>query len=51
MGTFRIPVEVANLAGGPFDLLDALVNTGATYTTWPSDRLESWRGSGWPQTR
>lgn len=40
MGTFRIPVALANLAGGPFDQLDALVDTGATYTTWPRDRLE-----------
>ena len=40
MGTFRTPVEIANLAGGRFDRLEALVDTGATYTSWPRDRLE-----------
>ncbi len=40
MGTFRVPIEVGNLAGGPFDRLDALVDTGASHTCWPRDRLE-----------
>ena len=40
MGTFRVPVEIANLAGGRFDRLEALVDTGASHTCWPSDRLK-----------
>ncbi len=40
MGTFRIPIEVATLSGNQFDRLEALVDTGATYTSWPGDRLE-----------
>jgi predicted aspartyl protease len=41
MGTFRTPLGVANPAGGPFDQMEALVDTGARYTTWPGDRLEA----------
>lgn len=33
-------MALANLAGGPFDQQEVLVDTGATYTTWPRDRLE-----------
>ncbi len=40
MGTFRTLVEIANLTGGPFDRLEALVDTGTTYTSWPRDRLD-----------
>lgn len=39
MGSFRVPAEIANLGGGRFDRLQALVDTGATYTSWPRDRL------------
>jgi predicted aspartyl protease len=41
MGTFRVPVQIGSLAGGRLDRLEALVDTGATYTVWPSDRLKS----------
>jgi predicted aspartyl protease len=40
MGTFRVPIEIGNLARGPFDRLEALVDTGARHTSWPRDRLE-----------
>lgn len=40
MGTVRIPIEIASLTGDRFDQLDALVDTGATYTWVPRDRLE-----------
>jgi clan AA aspartic protease len=39
MGTFRLPIEIGNLSGGRFDRLEALVDTGASHTSWPSDRL------------
>ena len=35
MGTFRYPVEVAVAEIGPFVPLEALVDTGATYTLIP----------------
>lgn len=40
MGTFRVPIEIAGLAGDRFEQLDALVDTGATYTFVPQDVLE-----------
>lgn len=40
MGTFRIPIEIASLAGSRFDRLEAWADTGALYTVWPADRLE-----------
>ena len=41
VGSFRVPIEIARMDGGRFDRLDALVDTGATYTTWPRDRLKA----------
>lgn len=40
MGTFRVQIEVGDPAGGRFQTLDALVDTGATYTWVPRDVLE-----------
>ncbi len=40
MGTFRQQFEVGDFAGRRFEALDALVDTGATYTTVPRDILE-----------
>ena len=40
MGTFRIPVEIGDQAGVRFDTVEALVDTGATYTWIPRDVLD-----------
>ena len=40
MGTFRAAIEVAASADGPFEAVDALVDSGATYTLRPSALLE-----------
>ncbi len=40
MGTFSVPLEVGNLAGGNLVQIDALVDTGATYTVLGGDLLE-----------
>ena len=40
MGTFSVPLEVGNPAGGSFVRIDALVDTGATYTVLGGDLLE-----------
>ena len=40
MGTFTVPLGVADLQGQQFIELDALVDTGATYTSIPEDVLE-----------
>ena len=40
MGTFSVSLEVGNLAGGSFVQIDALVDTGATYTVLGGDLLE-----------
>lgn len=40
MGTFRIPVEIGDQAGVRFDTVEALVDTGATYTWIPRDILD-----------
>ena len=40
MGTFRATIEVAASAEGPFEPVDALVDSGATYTLLPSALLE-----------
>jgi len=37
---FRVPVQIGNRAGGRFAPLDALVDTGSTYTWVPRDVLE-----------
>src|SRR5947209_10567435 len=40
MGTFRQTFEIGNAAGEHFEVVDAIVDTGATYTTVPRDVLE-----------
>ena len=40
MGTFTVPLGVANLQGQQFIEVEALVDTGATYTSIPEDVLE-----------
>lgn len=40
MGHFRVPIDVANRDGGSAERVDALVDTGATYTWLPRDVLE-----------
>ena len=39
MGSFRVAVEVGSLAGGAFERIEALVDTGATYTWIPRETL------------
>ena len=39
MGTFNVTVEVAAGPDGPFESLEALVDTGATYTLAPAPLL------------
>src|SRR5712692_4541616 len=41
MGTFRVSIEVGDLAGERFERLEALVDTGATYTWVPRTLLEA----------
>lgn len=40
MGTFRHPIELGAGPNGPFEALEALVDTGATYTTVPASVLQ-----------
>ena len=40
MGTFTVPLGVADLQGQHFIEIEALVDTGATYTSIPEDVLE-----------
>ncbi len=40
MGTFRYPIALGNPTGTEFEVLNALVDTGATYTSVPSSLLE-----------
>jgi len=40
VGTFRHPVQVGRLDGGAFETLEALVDTGATYTWIPRPILD-----------
>src|SRR5437667_4264366 len=40
MGHFNVSVQVSHRAGGRFEPLEALVDTGATYTWIPRDVLE-----------
>lgn len=40
MGTFHYSIEVGDFEGRRFEDLDALVDTGATYTSVPRDTLE-----------
>ena len=45
MGHFRVAVQIGNRAGERFEPVEALVDTGATYT-WPTDARSDipWRG-------
>jgi predicted aspartyl protease len=40
MGTFRHPIELGAGPAGPFETLEPLVGTGATYTTVPATVLD-----------
>ena len=40
MGTFRYPIALGNPSGTEYELLSALVDTGASYTSVPSSLLE-----------
>lgn len=40
MSAFRVPIEIASLDGYRFEGFEALVDTGATYSWLPRDRLE-----------
>ena len=39
MGTFSWPVQIQSLGGGPTLQIEAMVDTGASYTVLPSDVL------------
>ena len=39
MGAFNVPIRVASLAGHRFIEVEALVDTGSTYTAMPQDLL------------
>ena len=39
MGTFSVQIEVSKPYGGRFETVEALVDTGATYSVFPSDVL------------
>ncbi len=41
MGTFRVQVEVGDPTGERFEPVDALVDTGATYTSLPRPLLDA----------
>ena len=40
MGTFRYPVEIGDPTGTEFELVNPLVDTGATYSFMPASLLE-----------
>jgi clan AA aspartic protease len=40
MATFRVPMEIGPMDGSRFERIEALVDTGATYTVVPRDVLE-----------
>lgn len=40
MGTFRVPIEIGDPSGDRFERVDALVDTGASFTWVPRDLLE-----------
>ena len=40
MGTFRYPIALGNPSGTEFEVLNALVDTGATYSFMPASLLE-----------
>ncbi len=39
MGTFYWPVEVGSMDGNTFEIVDAMVDTGAFYTNLPASQL------------
>src|SRR2546428_13848215 len=39
MGTFRVAIEIGDAAGERWETVEALVDTGATYTTVPAELL------------
>ena len=39
MGTFSVPLEVGDQAGGRFETIEALADTSATYTVLPASTL------------
>lgn len=39
MGTFRVEIEIGDAAGERWETVEALVDTGATYTTAPAPLL------------
>lgn len=41
MGSFRVPIEIGPLSGGRRGHMEALVDTGATYTWVPGPTLRS----------
>ncbi|MGH7321646.1 MAG: aspartyl protease family protein [Candidatus Rokuibacteriota bacterium] len=51
MGTFRVPLEIGDPQGQRWEPVDALVDTGASYTLLPAsllDRLGVPRARRWP---
>src|SRR5437867_2275456 len=40
MGTFSVPIEIGNLQGALFEQVQALVDSGASYTRVPRSMLE-----------
>lgn len=40
MGTFTVPIEIADPQGRHYESVDALVDSGATYTVLPASVLE-----------
>jgi predicted aspartyl protease len=40
MGIFRVPIEVGDASGNTFVSIEALVDTGASYTSLPTSLLE-----------
>ena len=39
MGVFRVPIEIGDPAGSEFETVEAVVDTGATYTMMPGSVL------------
>ena len=39
MGVFRVPIEIGDPSGSEFETVDAVVDTGATYTMLPGSVL------------
>ncbi len=40
MGTFRVPVEIGDPSGQRFERVDALVDTGAMFSVFPTAQLQ-----------